>query len=117
MLSLTIVRMVPVALAFAGTHARPQTLAFTGWFGPRGLASIVFTVIVLEEAKLPHASAMTVVVVSTILLSVFAHGLTARPLVNRYAAWYRAHPPDRRPEMEAVHAEPQRWRSAVTPPR
>jgi NhaP-type Na+/H+ or K+/H+ antiporter len=109
-LSLTVVRMIPVAVAFVGTHARPPTVAFAGWFGPRGLASIVFTVIVLEEAKLPYVSTMTVVVVFTIVLSVYAHGLTARPLTARYASWFRSHPRDRRPAMEAVKAEPQRWR-------
>ena len=109
-LSLTAVRMVPVALAFARTHARPQTVAFMGWFGPRGLASIVFTVIVLDEAKLPGMTTITVVVVFTIVLSVYAHGLTSRPLTARYASWFRAHPDDRRPPMEGVHAPPQRWR-------
>ena len=48
-LSLTVVRMLPVAVAFLGTRARPPTVAFTGWFGPRGLASIVFTVIVARR--------------------------------------------------------------------
>ena len=109
-LSLTVARMLPVAVAFAGTRARLQTVAFTGWFGPRGLASIVFTVIVLDETKLPYDSTIALVAVFTIVLSVYAHGLTSRPLTARYAAWYRAHPRDRRPVMEAVHAEPQRWR-------
>jgi NhaP-type Na+/H+ or K+/H+ antiporter len=115
-LSLTVVRMVPVALAFLGTSARPPTLAFMGWFGPRGLASIVFTVIVLEEANLPHSSTIAVVVVFTIVLSIYAHGLTARPLTGRYAEWYRAHPKNEAPPMETVEAEPQRWRRpALTP--
>jgi sodium/hydrogen antiporter len=124
-LSLTVARMLPVAAAFAGTHARLQTIAFAGWFGPRGLASIVFTVIVLDETKLPYDSTIAVVVVFTIVLSVYAHGLSSRPLTTRYASWYRAHPGDRRPAMEAVHAEPQRWRRSPavqraggsTPPR
>jgi sodium/hydrogen antiporter len=109
-LSLTAVRMLPVAAAFLGTHARTPTVAFSGWFGPRGLASIVFTVIVLEEANLPNVSTMTVIVVFTIVLSVYAHGLTARPFTARYVSWYLAHPEGRRPAMEAVHAEHQRWR-------
>ena len=53
-LSLTVARMVPVALAFVGLRARRPTVAFVGWFGPRGLASIVFAIIVLEGAALPH---------------------------------------------------------------
>lgn len=110
-LSLTVIRMLPVAVAFLGTHARPQTIAFTGWFGPRGLASIVFTVIVLDEAQLPAIRTITVVVVFTIVLSVYAHGLSARPLVDRYAAWFGTHPGNRRPLMESVHAPHQRWRN------
>lgn len=114
-LSLTVVRMLPVAVAFLGTSARPRTVAFAGWFGPRGLASIVFAVIVLDETKLPYDSTIALVVVFTVLLSVYAHGLTSRPLTARYASWFRSHPEDRRPSMEAVHAEPQRWRRPVRP--
>ena len=110
MLSLTVIRMLPVAIALIGTRARPPTMAFTGWFGPRGLASIVFTVIVLDEADLPGVATITVVVVFTVVLSVYAHGLTARPLVNRYVSWFHTHPEDRRPPMESVDAPHQRWR-------
>ena len=109
-LSLTVVRMVPVAISFIGTHPQLPTVLFTGWFGPRGLASIVFTVIVLDESDLSHVPTMTAVVVLTILISVYAHGVTARPLTGRYAAWYAAHR-ERRPEsMETVEAGHQRWR-------
>ena len=89
-LSLTAVRMLPVAVALIGTHARMQTVAFVGWFGPRGLASIVFTVIALETGSLAHASDITVAVGFTIVLSVYLHGLSAKPLTDRYARWYRA---------------------------
>jgi sodium/hydrogen antiporter len=115
-LSLTLVRMLPVAISLLGTHARPRTLAFVGWFGPRGLASIVFTVIVLEHNTLPHSSEITVAVVFTIVLSVYTHGLSAKPLTDRYAHWYRAHDDDRLPRMESVHAPPQRWRRTRTVP-
>jgi NhaP-type Na+/H+ or K+/H+ antiporter len=114
-LSLTVVRILPVAAAFTGTHARLPTVAFVGWFGPRGLASIVFTVIVLDETKLPYDSTIATVVVLTIVLSIFAHGLTSKPLSARYASWYRAHPRDRRPAMEAVHEASQRWRREPAP--
>ncbi len=109
-LSLTVVRMAPVAVSLLGTRARWRTVGFVGWFGPRGLASIVFTVIVLEDGSLPHVRTITVAVVFTILLSVVAHGLSAKPLTDRYARWYRAHPDDRLPSMESVHAPAQRWR-------
>ena len=115
-LSLTVVRMLPVAISFIGTHARLQTILFTGWFGPRGLASIVFTVIVLDESSLSHVSMMTVVVVLTILISVYAHGITAQPLTSRYAAWYAAHRRRSPAAMETVEAEHQRWRRPAAIP-
>ena len=53
-LSLTVIRMIPVAIVMFRQRARPATVTFLGWFGPRGLASIVFAVIVVEESQLPH---------------------------------------------------------------
>ena len=103
-LSLTVVRMLPVALATLGTRARPPTVAFLGWFGPRGLASIVFAVILVEEAALPHQETLLLAVVATVGLSVYAHGLSALPLTERYVAWYDAHPPEQLPAMESVPA-------------
>jgi len=105
-----------VALAFVGTHARWPTIAFMGWFGPRGLASIVFAVIVLEEADLPNISTMTTVVVFTIVLSVYAHGLSSHPLTARYASWFRAQSRERVPPMEGVRAPSQRWRRQAAVP-
>ena len=110
-LSLTIVRMLPVAAAMIGTGARPPTLAFLGWFGPRGLASIVFGVILLDDADLPHEHTLLLGVVVTVAISVFAHGLTARPLTNRYVGWYQSHPKDAAPPMETVPAAEHRWRT------
>ena len=89
-LSLTIVRMLPLAVAMLGTKARPATLAFMGWFGPRGLASIVFAVILLEESNLPHQQTILVTIYLTVGLSVLLHGLTAAPLAARYGRWYAA---------------------------
>jgi NhaP-type Na+/H+ or K+/H+ antiporter len=100
--SLTLVRMVPVAIAMWGTHAGLPTLGFLGWFGPRGLASIVFAVIVVEESRLPHEHLIVLAVYLTVGLSVLAHGLTAGPLAGRYAAWYESHPEERRPAMESA---------------
>ncbi len=111
-LSLTVVRMLPVALALAGTGARRETLAFLGWFGPRGLASIVFAVILLDDARLPHLQLVLLAITATIALSVYAHGLTARPLTERYVRWWTSHPRESRPEMEGVPAAEQAWRSA-----
>jgi NhaP-type Na+/H+ or K+/H+ antiporter len=85
-LSLTVIRMLPVIVAVLGMKLNLWTKLFVGWFGPRGLASIVFAVIVLD-AKLPHSEEIAIIVATTILLSVLAHGLTANPLANRYGQW------------------------------
>jgi NhaP-type Na+/H+ or K+/H+ antiporter len=79
-LSLTVVRMLPVFLVLAGMGLRGDEKLFMGWFGPRGLASIVFAVIVLN-ANLPGGDTIAMTVVCTILLSVLLHGLSANPLV------------------------------------
>ncbi|HEY2355524.1 MAG TPA: cation:proton antiporter [Gaiellaceae bacterium] len=110
LLSLTVVRMLPVAVSLIGTRARSSTVAFLGWFGPRGLASIVFTVIIVDDANLPHIATTVATVTFTIVVSVYAHGITARPLTARYADWFHAHPKDARPEMETAPAPAQRWR-------
>ena len=108
--SLTVVRMVPVAIAMLGTSARRPTVAFVGWFGPRGLASIVFALIVLHDAHLPHGDTILTVTYVTVGLSVLAHGVTAAPLTRRYVSWFESHPADRRPAMESVPAAAHRLR-------
>jgi sodium/hydrogen antiporter len=109
-LSLTVVRMLPIALAMLGTGARRPTLAFLGWFGPRGLASIVFAVILLDDTKLPHLQTLLLAITVTIALSVYAHGLTARPLTERYTRWWNSHRRDALPAMESVPAAEHRLR-------
>lgn len=83
-LSLTIIRMLPVWLCLIGVKMRFDSKMFLGWFGPRGLASIVFIVIVLEE-NLPGSDTLVAVVTWTVALSIIAHGLSAVPFANRYA--------------------------------
>ena len=110
-LSLTVVRMVPVAIAMLGTHARPPTVAFLGWFGPRGLASIVFAVLLVEaEGDLPHEGVVLTTVFVTIGLSVLAHGVTAAPLARRYASWFSTHPRAGELRVEAGEVHQPRWR-------
>ncbi|WP_265520165.1 cation:proton antiporter [Oerskovia flava] len=88
LLSLTVLRMVPVALALLGTGLRAPTVAFVGWFGPRGLASVVFALITVEELELVEPVRQAVATIGlTVLLSVLAHGLSADPLAARYGAW------------------------------
>jgi sodium/hydrogen antiporter len=86
-LALTVGRMVPVAVALAGTGLSRPTVAFLGWFGPRGLATVVFALIAYDELGPGETRAtMLAAIVATVLLSVVAHALTARPLGGRYAA-------------------------------
>jgi sodium/hydrogen antiporter len=84
-LSLTVVRMVPVAIALAGTRLGAATIGLVGWFGPRGLASVVFALLALEELGSHAAGHAVAVVTITVLLSAIAHGATADPLATRYA--------------------------------
>lgn len=84
-LSLTALRMIPVAVACVGAGLSRATVAFTGWFGPRGLASIIFALLALEELGEAAGPALAVIAV-TVLLSVLAHGITAGPLATRYGA-------------------------------
>jgi NhaP-type Na+/H+ or K+/H+ antiporter len=115
-LSLTLVRMLPVAIAMLGSGARWQTIGFLGWFGPRGLASIVFAVITVQEAHLAGAETILLTTYVTIGLSVLAHGITAAPLAVRYARWYERHP-EGRPTMESVPAPLHRPRGHPDPAR
>lgn len=86
LLSLTVLRMAPVALALAGAGLGRATTAFVGWFGPRGLASVVFALLALEELGEAAAGPAVSVIAITVLLSVVAHGLTAAPLARRYGS-------------------------------
>ena len=110
-LSLTLVRMLPVAIGMIGTGARGPTVAFLGWFGPRGLASIVFTVIVVQESRLPAANTIVLTTYVTIGLSVLAHGITAAPAARAYARWYESHRRDPA-GMERVAVEDRRVRAS-----
>jgi len=81
LLSLTVVRMVPIFLSLAGSGESVQNRLFLGWFGPRGLASIVFAIIVLDKG-LPGAQFIALVVTCTVFVSLILHGVTANPLAH-----------------------------------
>ncbi|MFJ6182265.1 cation:proton antiporter [Streptomyces sp. NPDC092295] len=83
-LSLTVVRMLPVALSLIGSGLDRKTLLFVGWFGPRGLASVIFGLLAVEELAPPAWQSIVPVVACTVLLSVVAHGITSAPLAQRY---------------------------------
>lgn len=84
LLSLTVVRMLPVYLSLSGTSEDARSRFFLGWFGPRGLASLVFAIIVLN-AKLPGSKLIALVVICTVFFSLIAHGISANPLAKKMA--------------------------------
>jgi NhaP-type Na+/H+ or K+/H+ antiporter len=85
LLSLTVVRMAPVTVALVGARLSWATIALVAWFGPRGLASVVFALLALEELGDSAAHHAVAVITITVLLSVIVHGATADPLAARYA--------------------------------
>jgi NhaP-type Na+/H+ or K+/H+ antiporter len=89
-LSLTLVRMVSVAISMVGEKVRTVTTLFLGWFGPRGIASILYIFIVLESESLPGLELIYSVAMFTVLFSIYAHGITASPLSNRYGSGIEA---------------------------
>jgi NhaP-type Na+/H+ or K+/H+ antiporter len=86
-LSLTIIRMLPVAVSMFGRRLRWGTVSFLGWFGPRGIASILYVLLLLEGSSVAGGDVILSVVITTVLLSVFAHGVTALPGSNWYAQY------------------------------
>lgn len=104
-LSLSAIRMVPVAIALTGSRLARPTIAFVGWFGPRGLASIVFGILAIDalEPSGVGTKLLAQTVTWTVLLSVVVHGLTASPLAARYGRWIARHQAatdERLPELE-----------------
>jgi NhaP-type Na+/H+ or K+/H+ antiporter len=86
-LALTVLRMGPVALALAGAGLDRVTVAFVGWFGPRGLASVVFGLIAVDSLAPAESRTVLAVVTVTVALSVLLHGVSASPLASRYGAY------------------------------
>ena len=108
-LSLTAVRMVPVAASLVGTRLAPSTVLFLGWFGPRGLASIIYLLLVLEGGGIEGMADVERTVLLTIVLSIALHGATAAPLAGLYARRIKAL--DAAPEHRPVFPFPTRMRT------
>lgn len=107
-LSLTVIRMLPVAVALIGTGLGRADVAVVGWFGPRGLASVVFALLALEELGRRHSEPAISAITITVLLSVVAHGATADPIARMYA---------NRPHPDAAVPEPPGSERADIPER
>ena len=108
----TVGRMLPVAIALIGSGLRTPTVAFIGWFGPRGLASILFGLVIVTESEVAGGDELFAVITFVVLASTVLHGVTAAPLARRYGAWYAAMLDDGDDMMESDEApEPRlRWR-------
>lgn len=96
-LSLTVLRMVPVALSLIGVAIRPVTVLFIGWFGPRGLASIIYLLLILEEYDVGDMTDVKATAILTVALSVVLHGISAGPLARAYGASAREEAHESRP--------------------
>ncbi len=84
LLFLTVVRMVPIFVSLAGSGLPAREKLFLGWFGPRGLASILFTLIVIDEYNLPNEGELLACVSMTVSISIVLHGLSAGPLARSF---------------------------------
>lgn len=108
--SLTVLRMLPVALSLAGTGLRLRSLLFVGWFGPRGLATVVFTLIAVDSlADNPVLEDVLATATLTVIFSVVLHGISAAPWASRYAEWVN----DEQPTVEQAGTSPPRSRGAL----
>lgn len=105
--SLTIVRMLPIALSMVGVGVQWPTLGFLGWFGPRGLASLLFALLILEDLEVTSAELLQTIVSITVLMSIVLHGATAGLLSRAYGRWALHHtnatcPENAHSEVEGV---------------
>jgi sodium/hydrogen antiporter len=85
-LSLTVIRMLPVALSLAGAGLNISTVAFLGWFGPRGLASILFALLILDQSEILRREEALLITILTVAISTVAHGVSAAPAARAYAS-------------------------------
>lgn len=113
-LSLTLIRMIPVALSTIGDRLRPASVLFLGWFGPRGIATIVLALVVLETSGVDGADQIQLVATTVVLMSVVAHGVTAAPLAAAYGR-LMSKAPDEVAEMEQVDEIRTRFERSVDP--
>ena len=109
---LTAARMIPVAIALLGSGVRLPTVAFIGWFGPRGLASMLFALALSHEALMVENTPLISTITLTVLASVILHGITAAPLARIYGNWLDSHPRDEE-LCERFDVSPQRVRPNI----
>ncbi len=109
LLSLTLVRMIPVALSMTGMGLTTPSFIYLGWFGPRGAASILYVLLVVDKSHLSGENLIFNITATTVLLSVFVHGLTSVPGAKAYASAIDKRPPEEKDsEMKEVRHLPTR---------
>ena len=113
--TLTVGRIVPVAIATLGTGLMRQTVLFLGWFGPRGLASMLFGLLLVADAEVERPDDLFAIIILVVLCSVVLHGVSASPAANRYAAWYEqsVQGDDDMMEAKMVIESPLRWTNSI----
>lgn len=108
--TLTVGRMLPVAVSLIGAGLQRPTVAFIGWFGPRGLASLLFGLLLVTEAETEAGGELFTVITTVVLASVVLHGATAGPLARRYGRWYATmDEPDMAEGMAPMGTMRPRW--------
>ena len=112
-LSLTAIRMIPTVLSLIGLKLKPSTIVFLSWFGPRGLASLLFALLVMGEFNLPHGQKILTISVLTVVFSMIAHGVTAVPGARLYAALIDKHQDAENAPLEHKHSESHRDKFTV----
>ena len=112
-LSLTVIRMLPTTLALVGLKLKTSTVLFLSWFGPRGLASLLFALLVIGEFNLPHGDKILTIAVLTVVLSMVAHGISAGPGARWYAAQIGKNQDDENGQLEHKHCESHRDKFTV----
>jgi NhaP-type Na+/H+ or K+/H+ antiporter len=102
-LSLAVVRMAAVGIAMLGSRTRLPTVAFIGWFGPRGIASVLYSFLLIESVdQLDVLQPVVDVVTLTVALSVLLHGMTAAPLARAYGNWFDSLAPEHDEMIEST---------------
>jgi len=104
LLSLTLIRIVPVAISMIGARLRLPTILYMGWFGPRGIASLVFAGLLIEDTDVAEAETLVTIVILVVAISVVLHGMTAHAGSNAYADWYAAQEDEHDEMMESEDA-------------
>ena len=112
-LSLTVIRMLPTALSLIGLRLKTSTVLFLSWFGPRGLASLLFALLVIGEFNLPHGEEILTISVLTVVFSMVAHGISAVPGARLYAAQIGKHQDTEDNPLEHKHSNSHRDKFTV----